>query len=97
MAPIAVNCATGTKTHENQLEVMEIFLEENEQRHKNNPHIVESLFLGDSLRVPDNPLTGDALSFHLPIHRALDHTIKDSSTLPSPPTYVAVTPRPGGI
>jgi len=41
--------------------------------HGNSSH---GPLMGDWLKVPNSPLTGDALSFHLPLHRSLARSIR---------------------
>lgn len=69
--PMAVSCATSVTLTEPQLTMLENALRVDES-------------MRDWLRVPHSPLGGDALSFHLPLHRALAKCVRNicSSVVP---------------
>lgn len=69
---IALSCAVGVKMTEPQLLQMEASLMKKDQT---NPL--------DWLKVPHSPLSGDTLSFHLPLHRTLARSILTLCQLPS--------------
>ncbi|VEU39720.1 unnamed protein product [Pseudo-nitzschia multistriata] len=83
---VALACATSVKMRESQLILIEnaLKLEGANRRVKSDgvqsPMAASSptsgAVMGDWLRVPHSPLSGDSLSFHLPLHRALAKTIR---------------------
>ena len=83
---IALSCATTVKMTEAQLDSIESALRmEGAQRQYRAGSLADKskkqfsssgAVMGDWLRVPHTPLNGDALSFHLPLHRALAKTVR---------------------
>ena len=91
---LALSCATGVKMSEAQLELIESALRHDGlQRQLRLQQSMASkdvdskrggLALGDWLRIPHSPLGGDALSFHLPLHRALAKCVRSICYVPVP-------------
>jgi hypothetical protein len=96
---VALACATGVKMSETQLCMIEHALrQEYGMPHvegaigapgspNNNRGLdgrVRGVMMGDWLKVPHQPLSGDPLSFHLPLHRALAKTIMSLCCIPVP-------------
>mmetsp|Transcript_1634 Transcript_1634/g.2573 ORF Transcript_1634/g.2573 Transcript_1634/m.2573 type:complete len:2448 (-) Transcript_1634:7099-14442(-) len=81
---VALSCATGVKMTEAQLELLESALRMEEAQYQNragtpgssNTATRSGPLMGDWLRVPHSPLSGDSLSFHLPLHRALAKSVR---------------------
>lgn len=92
---VALSCATGIKMTETQLSLIENALKAEiaERVHGQGlngqvPPFADAVapVMGDWLRVPHAPLSGDSLSFHLPLHRALAQCIRCMCSLPVPET-----------
>jgi hypothetical protein len=82
---VALACATGVKMSETNLTLIENALKaeaaekelSDAARGSSLPRLASfGPVMGDWLRVPHSPLAGDALSFHLPLHRALAKCVK---------------------
>lgn len=82
---VALSCATGVKMTEAQLNLIESSLRTDRGQYvlsgQSNDTTMKTPVLGDWLRVPHSPLAGDALSFHLPLHRALAKTVQSMCSI----------------
>lgn len=101
---VALACATGVKMTESQLTLIENALKVEAAQLNDQPvlgvHTVAATkapptvgpVMSDWLRVPHSPLAGDALSFHLPLHRALAKCIKSVCSVVVPDAIVTANP-----
>ena len=87
----ALDCATGVRMSERELFMIESALRseystttvvESPSQASNRPAL--GVMMGDWLKVPHQPLSGDPLSFHLPLHRALGKSILSLCSIPVP-------------
>lgn len=88
---VALSCATGIKMTEAQLILIENSLKIAGSQKVPDVHDSSAPHTGplitDWLRVPHSPLGGDALSFHLPLHRAMAKCIRSICSVVVPPSY----------
>ncbi len=89
---VALSCATGIKMTEAQLILIENSLKVAVSRQESHTPDDSLPFqtgplITDWLRVPHSPLGGDALSFHLPLHRAMAKCIKSMCSVVVPSSY----------
>lgn len=89
---VALSCATGIKMTEAQLILIENSLKvagAQQASHTANDSSISQTgpLITDWLRVPHSPLGGDALSFHLPLHRAMGKCIRSMCSVVVPPSY----------
>jgi hypothetical protein len=100
---VALSCATGIKMTEAQLTLIENALKiEAAQRLEQQPFATSGSparpqhptgpLIEDWLRVPHNPLAGDSLSFHLPLHRALAKFVRSYCSVVIPESYITANP-----
>jgi hypothetical protein len=96
---LALSCATGVKMTESQLELIENALR-SAQRQEGGTAATSDIevplsgpVMGDWLRVPHSPLAGDALSFHLPLHRAVAKCIRSMCTVIVPASVRSRDPK----
>ena len=88
---VAVSCATGIKMTEAQLSTIEKALRAEstarltEAAHNNSVFVEPGM--ADWLRVPHNPLNGDSLSFHLPLHRTIAKCVRSLCSAVVPIDY----------
>lgn len=79
----ALNCQTNTKMTEVHLEMIESAMRIEQSQYQLNC-AGRGAIMSDWLRVPHSPHAGDALSFHLPLHRSLARNIRSLCSLVVP-------------